>query len=171
MSDLGPESLQLALEAAEEAMIKIEMVGGMPVWEAMPGPRHQRLVVAILTSVRRTGTFSGDCGCHVLTDVNVRFRDGSFKRPDVAIFCEGPDDDLPSVEVLPEAVIEVLSKGYEAKDLQIGLPFYLSMGVRDVVIYDPPTHKVIHATPTGSRELTAPVEIAFECGCTVTIPT
>jgi hypothetical protein len=52
MSDLAPESLQLALEAAEEAMIKFEMVGGMPVWEAKPGPRHQRIVVAILTSVR-----------------------------------------------------------------------------------------------------------------------
>jgi Uma2 family endonuclease len=100
----------------------------------------------------------------------VRFRDGSFKRPDVAIFCEEPDDDLPSVEVLPEAVVEVLSQGYEAKDLQIGLPFYLSMGIRDVVIYDPPTRKVIHARGDGRRELTAPVEIACECGCTLAIP-
>lgn len=170
MSDLTPESLQAALEAAEEAMIKIEMVGGMPVWEAMPGPRHQRLVVAILNSVRRTGAYSGDCGCHALTDVGVKFQDGSFKRPDVAIFCEAPDEELPSVELLPEAVVEVLSPGYEAKDLRVGLPFYLSQGVKDVIIYDPPTHKVIHAKPSGKREFTAPVEIACECGCTIFIP-
>jgi Uma2 family endonuclease len=170
MSDPAAELLRAALEAADEVMIKIEMVGGVPVWEAMPGPKHQRLVLAIANSVRKTDGASGDCGCHTLLDVGVRFPDGSYKRPDVAIFCEAPNEELPTVEVIPDAVVEVLSKGYEAKDLKIGLPFYLSQGVKDVIIYDPQDLSVLHARRSERRDLKAPVRITCECGCVVSLP-
>jgi Uma2 family endonuclease len=170
MASPAEDLLQAALEAADEAMIKLEMVGGVPVWEAMPGPKHQRLVVAILNSVSRQAGHTGDWECHTLTDVTVRFPDGSFKRPDVAVFCRQPDEEQSSVDLVPEAVVEVLSKGYEAKDLQIGLPFYLAQGVKDVVLYDPSNLAVLHVRPTSSDRLTAPATLNLACGCTVTIP-
>jgi Uma2 family endonuclease len=45
---------------------------------------------------------------------------------------------------MPEAVIEVLSKDYEAKDLVIGVPFYRQIGVKDVIVRDPETNDVKH---------------------------
>src|SRR5579862_799331 len=170
MSGPADDLMKATLEAADEAMIRIEMVDGMPVWEAMPGPKHQRLVVAIANSVTRTSGQGGDCGCHTLTDINVSFPDGSFKRPDVAIFCTAPDEEAPRVEILPDAVVEVLSKGYEAKDLQVGLPFYLAQGVKDVVIYDPWTLVVLHARREGTKRLVAPTTIQCECGWTLSLP-
>lgn len=170
MADGAPDLFEEALHAAEESQIKIEMVGGLPVWEGMPSPKHQRLVKAIDQSVTRIGGHEGDCGCYSLTDVAIRFPEGSFKRPDVAIFCRQPDDDLPSVDFLPEAVVEVLSKGYEAKDTQVGLPFYLGQGIRDVVLYDPRTLLVLHVQDGTNHRHTAPVSLYFRCGCRIHIP-
>ena len=59
----------------------------------------------------------------------MQFSDGSLKRPDISIFCREPDEQDDAVTLVPEAVIEVVSKGYEAKDLQIAPDFYLSRGV------------------------------------------
>lgn len=66
---------------------------------------------------------------------------------------------------MPEAVVEILSAGYEAKDLELGSRFCLAQGVKDVVLLDPRTAAVTHLRQEGSRQLTSPVEIALECGC------
>ena len=99
----------------------------------------------------------------------IRFPDGSFRSPDVAIYCEEPPDVDGALDVLPVAVVEIVSAGYEAKD-QIGLPFYLAQGIADVALYDPRTGEVIHATPQGQTIHAAPVDLTFTCGCVVTIP-
>jgi hypothetical protein len=39
--------------------------------------------------------------------------------------------------MIPEAVIEIVSPSYEAKDLSVGVPFYLRMRSHDLVIYLP----------------------------------
>lgn len=62
-------------------------------------------------------------------------------------------------------MIEVVSKGYEAKDLEIGPRFYLSQGVKDVVVFDPYTLLVLHVRKDGARRRISPVEISLECGC------
>lgn len=99
------------------------------------------------------------------SDVYVQFADGSLKRPDVAIFCREPDEQEDAITLLPEAVVEVVSKGYEAKDLEIGPAFYLARGVKDVVVFDPATLLVMHARRDGTKRMTSPVPIRFECGC------
>jgi Uma2 family endonuclease len=165
-----PGLLAAAMRAAEESLIKIEMAGGITTWEAMPGPKHQRLVKAIDASVQRRQGSENNCGCYSFMDVTLRFPDGSFKRPDVAIYWREPEDDNNAIDFLPEVVIEVVSQGYEAKDLQIGLPFYLGQGIKDVVVYDPSTLVVLHARRDGTKRLVAPVDLQFECGCTCTIP-
>lgn len=163
------EFLSAAVEAADEIGIKIEMVGGIPVWEAFPNYRHQSHVKRIDASVRRPVGAEHDCGCVSAMDVAIRFPDGSFKRPDIAIFCSEPEEQDSVITKLPEAVIEVLSKGYEAKDLQFGLPFYIQNGIKDVVILDPSNNRVIHARNEAQQELVSPVTIELECGCVVTV--
>ena len=66
-------------------------------------------------------------------------------------------------------VIEIVSDGYEKND-EIGLPFYLSQGIGDVVLYDPRTRQVVHATPQGQTVHTAPVDLTFAWECAVSIP-
>jgi hypothetical protein len=59
------------------------------------------------------------CACYSLQDVLIRFPDPdqSLKRPDIAIFCDEPPESDEALELLPQAVIEILSLGYEDKDL------------------------------------------------------
>ena len=71
--------------------------------------------------------------------------------------------------MIPEAVIEVVSKGYEAKDLEIGPPFYLSQGVKDVVVFDPLTLLVLHVRKERTMRQVSPIVIALECGCQVLV--
>jgi hypothetical protein len=74
----------------------------------------------------------------------VRFPDGLAETSRHRIFCREPDEQETAVTLLPEAVIEILSKGYEAKDLESGVPFLPRMGVKDIVVLDPDTNAVLH---------------------------
>lgn len=163
------------LIAAEQAGVKLEIVGGLPTWEMFPSKRHQGAIYRIQQSIHRIEqsirprTDDEPCGCYHYSDVYIRFRDGSLKRPDIAIFCKDPEEDEDAITLLPEAVIEVVSKGYETKDFEIGRLFYLAQGVKDVIVYDPATDYVTHARRDGTRRLVSPVAIALECGCEATV--
>ena len=113
--------LWATIEAADEAGIKLEMVGGLPIWEAMPGIGHQKHVKRIDSSIKRDPAKGSDCEYISYMDVIVEFEDGSYKRPDISVFCREPDEQEGAVTLLPEAVIEVVSRGYEVKDYEIGL--------------------------------------------------
>ncbi|MCA9968948.1 MAG: hypothetical protein KC425_01975, partial [Anaerolineales bacterium] len=65
--------------------------------------------------------------------------------------------------------IEIISKGYEAKDLEIGPRFYLSQGVKDIVVLDPYTLVVLHLRPDGAARHVAPVQLTLQCGCRCTV--
>jgi Uma2 family endonuclease len=95
----------------------------------------------------------------------VSFPDGSLKRPDVALFCQEPSEEDEAITLVPEAVIEIVSKGYEAKDLEIGPHFYLSQGVKDVIVFDPYTLLVLHVRRDEVTRQVSPVEVTLECGC------
>ena len=102
-------------------------------------------------------------------NIYVSFPDGSLKRPDISLFCREPDEQEEAVALVPEAVIEVISKGYEAKDLEIGPQFYLSQGVKDVVVFNPYTLVVLHVRRDGVERYISPVEVGLECSCTCTV--
>lgn len=159
---------------AEGSGIRLEIIGGLPVWEAAPVVRHQRAIDRIRASIRSTSKFTGQpapgeegggCGCIHLSDVFVSFPDGSLKRPDIAIFCREPDEQDEAITLIPEAVVEVISKGYEAKDLELAPHFYLAQGVKDVLIFDPYTLLVLHIRRDGVQRLVSPVAVQLECGC------
>lgn len=169
MAAISNELLERLVQAADHSEVKLEMTAGMPTWEAMPGRRHQRISRSVADSARRRPGDEGDCGCHSIIDVYIRFPDGSFRSPDVAIYCQEPPDVDGALDVLPVAVVEIVSDGYEKKD-EIGLPFYLAQGIADAVLYDPRKNEVVHATPHGQTLHAAPVDLTFACGCVVTIP-
>jgi len=158
------------IEAAESIGVRLEMVAGTPYWEAMPGRRHHDALMGIRDSFVRGGSASSGCGCHGYVELLIRFPDGSLKTPDLSIFCERPSEPEGAVTTVPEAVVEIVSPGFERKDLEIGPPFYLSQGVRDVVVSDPRSRVVTHFRAGSVETLTAPVAIKLACGCTVEVP-
>lgn len=160
-------TLEVFLQA-DELGVRLEMIDGLPIWEAMPMPRHQIAVDRIRDAIR-VGGRGHDCGCVHLADVYVHFPDGSFKRPDISIFCRMPDELDEAITLVPRAVIEIISKGYEKKDLEISPPFYLANGVEDVIVFEPRTGEIHHITQDGQQLMQSPVEIVLQCGCVCTV--
>ena|SRR5215203_1303854 len=157
---------------ADELGIRLEIVAGLPIWEPHPLYRHQKAIDRIRTTIQQKqpiGSQQPACACVHIADVYVSFPDGSLKRPDIAIFCQEPTEEDEAIKTLPEAVIEIVSKGYEAKDLEIGPHFYLSQGIKDVIVFDPYTLFVLHVRRDGTTRQVSPVAIALECGCTCTV--
>ena len=103
----------------------------------------------------------------------ISFPDGSLKRPDISVFRQEPkpkeEDEEEAIKLLPEAVIEVISKGYEAKDLEIGPQFYLAQGIKDVVVFNPYTLAVVYIRRDKTEQYLSPVELELSCGCRCTV--
>ncbi len=161
----GPPVDMAQLLAVDELGIRLEIVGGLPLWEMHPGFKHQKEVDRIRATLEPLAGSEESCGCFHYADVYVRFPDGSLKRPDISIFCQEPPETDEAVEVVPEAVIEIVSRGYEAKDLEIGPLFYLAQGVKDIIIYNPRTLLVLHVRQDGTRRHVSPVTLDLKCGC------
>jgi Uma2 family endonuclease len=156
------------LAAAAELGVRLEVMNGLPIWEAQPLYRHQKAVERIAGSIKPGPATR--CACVHALDVYIQFAAG-LKRPDVSVFCREPSEaeQDAALTMVPEAVVEVVSKGFEAKDLELAPPFYLSQGVKDVVVFDPSTLLVLHVRRDGARRLTSPVRLTLECGCEVEV--
>lgn len=154
---------------ADDAGVRLEVIGGLPVWEALPNLTHQKTIDRIRAAFTPSQLVNGDCECLHYSDLHIKFPDGSDKRPDIAVFCHEPTETETAVTQVPDAVIEILSKGYEKKDLELGPPFYLGQGVKDIVVYDPYTKVIKHFDADGERELQSPAKLTFHCGCQVTV--
>src|SRR5215210_1597407 len=147
-----------------DGVIRLEITGGIPTWEAFPGVLQQETVDLIRATIEPSPESGGPdspggCACAHYSDVLIRFKDGSLKRPDVALFCTRPPRRGEAVMIIPEAVVEVVSPGYEYKDLQLNPHFYLSQGVLDVVVVDPRSGVVTHHRTGGAGTHYAPVTI------------
>ena len=153
---------------AEELGIRLEIVQGLPIWEPYPVYKHQKAVDRIRATIASVDVSSASeqkCSCIHTSDVYISFPDGSLKRPDISVFCREPEEEEEAIKLVPEAVIEVISKGYEAKDLEIGPQFYLSQGVKDVVVFNPYTLVVLHVRQDAVARHVSPVEVQLQCGC------
>jgi len=159
------KELEAMIERADQAGVRLEIVGGVPMWEAFPAVKHQEAIDRIRATIKASTPENSGCGCFHYADIYIQFPDGSLKRPDISIFCRRPSEEEHAVTLIPEAVIEVISKGYEAKDIEFAPYFYLAQGVKDVVIFDPYTLLVLHARRDGRKHLMSPTTIQFECGC------
>src|SRR5436305_8316786 len=104
---------------AYENAVKLEITGGVPTWEAFPGALRQFLIDQIRASIAPRNADPDGCACFHLSDVLFRFPDGSLKRPDIAIFCVRPVLENAALTVIPDAVVEIVSSGYEYKDVTL----------------------------------------------------
>ena len=154
---------------ADASGFKLEITNGIPTWEAFPVLRHQVKIDAIRADLKPSTQDAGGCACIHVADLTIQFPDGSVKRPDISIFCTQPIEQDTACTDIPEVVIEIFSKGYEKKDTEISLPFYLSYNLPDIVLFDPATNKVSHYHDGQTDEYTSPVELTFACGCLATI--
>ncbi len=153
---------------AEEFGVRLEIVQGLPIWEPYPVYKHQKEVDRIratISPIETSAEQQNSCRCVHAADVYISFPDKSLKRPDISIFCQEPEEEEEAIRLVPEAVIEVISKGYEAKDLEIGPQFYLSQGVKDVVVFNPYTLFVLHVRRDEVARHISPVKINLLCGC------
>ena len=163
-------SLSPILLQASELGIRLEIVNGLPIWEAQPVYRNQKQVEHIVQGITRNDQVKSGCACIHAVDVYIQFPNG-LKRPDISIFCREPSEEEQdsALTMIPEAVIEVVSKGFEAKDLEIGPPFYLSQRVKDVIFFDPLTLLVLHVRKYRTTRQVSPVLTELECGCQVLV--
>jgi Uma2 family endonuclease len=162
MPAISPEEM---IMQADQMNLRLEIVRGIPIWEASPVFAHQAEVDRIRASIKPVE--ATDCACIHAADVLFRFPDGSLKRPDIAILCKPPEpaQRQQALTMIPEAVVEIISEGYEQKDLEIAPGFYLAVGVKDVLIFDPQLREVYHHRRDGKKRLASPVRIELECGC------
>lgn len=86
---------------ANELGLRLEIVGGLSMWESAPSLKHQRAIDRIRESIINIAPNVGVCSCVHLADVYVSFLDGSLKRPDVAIFCQEPEDNDEPIKLIP----------------------------------------------------------------------
>jgi Uma2 family endonuclease len=168
------DTLDIILQTdAAGAPVRLEYVRGRLKVEASPASRHQMTAKEIEDSLRPIGGRSDGCACYSLQDTLIRFPDPdrSLKRPDIAIFCARPPKSDAAIDIVPGAVIEILSLGYEEKDLgDDGAPFYLTCGVLDVLVVDPRSGVVRHyRAGQALRVLHTPQTIDLACGCRISI--
>ncbi len=168
-NSVSQPNLEMLLEA-DELGYRLEVTGGLTTWEVSPMKAHQKIVDRIRGSIK-IALKSESCECVHYADVFVRFEDGSLKRPDISVFCSEPTEENTPITLLPKAVIEVISKGYEAKDLELNPPFYLGQGVLDVLVLEPATNEVWHFRKDLEQpnKYVSPVTLTLECGCEITV--
>lgn len=71
-------SLTSRLLSANELGIRLEIVGGMPLWEAQPDYKHQKAVDRNRASINPSEDMA--CGCVHVADVYINFPDGSIPK-------------------------------------------------------------------------------------------
>ena len=157
--------IEKLLRDADAIGVRLEIIDGLPVWEASPVYRHQAETDRIRSSIKLIP--NSVCECEHVADVYFRFKDGSFKRPDIALLCRKPlESEMDSaLEIVPEAVIEIISEGYEDKDMRLAPGFYLTQGVKDVLIFDPRAKLIWHHRVDGVGRFNSPQAFKLECGC------
>ena len=159
------------IREAEQINVRLEMMNGIPVWEASPAFFHQWELKRIEISIRPLAATV--CACVSVSDVLFTFANASFKRPDIAVLRQLPDplETEEALNIVPVAVIEIVSKNYEYKDLVLAPPFYLQNGVEDVIVFDPRSKVVLHYHREWNdpKRLQSPVRLELQCGCEVTV--
>jgi Uma2 family endonuclease len=151
--------------------LRISLTGNVPTWELSPSALHQGIIDDIRATIRLPPERASGCGCFHIADVWLRLPGIGLRRPDIAIYCERPPRQRTALTLVPTAVIEIVSAGYEHKDLD-AVPLYLAAGIADVVLVNPETTFVTHYTTDGAvASHQAPCRLEFQSGCVCDIPT
>nr|VFJ56653.1 MAG: MoeA N-terminal region (domain I and II) [Candidatus Kentron sp. DK] len=72
-----------------------------------------------------------------------------------------------AIRIMTGAVLPAGADAVLMQEIEIGPPFYLSQGVKDVVVFDPSTLLVLHSQQVGAERHHSPLDIRLQCGCRV----
>ncbi len=131
------------------------------VWHMAPAPsrEHQRildeLIVFLLPLLKRAGRGTLHSGINVFDEAS---RSENYRIPDVTFVAAGRESVLAEDGTrggAPDAVIEIRSPEDESYDK---LPFFASLGVREVIIIDRDTKKPEIYRLAGSQYLAVAVD-------------
>ena len=71
-------TIEEMLMRSDEFGVRLELVNGIGIWEAMPSPRHQKATYRIESSIRPSEGADQGCGCVHYADILLRLPDGSL---------------------------------------------------------------------------------------------
>ncbi len=151
--------------------VRLEVTGGRTTWEAYPGALHNGVVDDIRHNLTQDNqSTAAPCGCHHIADTYIAFGPHLLRRPDIAVFCEKPPrPDGAITGVVPGAIIEVLSDGYEQKDRDV-TALYLAVGVCDVILVDLRAQTATwYQTGVAPQILDLPTTLSLQMGCVLRI--
>ena len=117
-----------------------ELIDGIPfAMSPAPSPRHQWIVVNILSELR-AGTKKAKCACKVYDFVDVKVEEDTILQPDASIICGSISKKY--VDFPPGLVVEILSDSTEVKDRITKFSIYEKFGIKYYLIADPDKESV-----------------------------
>lgn len=156
------------LDVSPEALARRKLTGidrRDELWEGVlhmapaPSREHQRildeLIVFLLPLLRRAARGTVHSGINVFDETS---RSENYRIPDLTFVAAGRESFLAEDGIrsgAPDAVIEIRSPGDESYDK---LPFFASLGVREVIVIDRDTKKPEVYRLAGSQYLAVAVD-------------
>lgn len=118
---------------------RAELIDGQFYAMALPGLRHQRLVLELSSAIRDyIKKHRGDCEIIPAPfAVNLDAEDEIYVEPDISVICDRNKLTERSCKGAPDFIIEIVSPGSRKMDYSIKNALYSGTGVREYWIVDP----------------------------------
>ena len=134
-----------------------EFIDGVLVSKGLPGVLHSRLQ-ALLTFF--LGSQEKQLGFEVYPELRIRIRARVYRVPDLAVFVEPPNGEVPTNA--PHITFEILSETETMEELSAKVKDHHRMGVQMVVVANPHRKEVFVAGSDGLlHEMAPPVHVAI----------
>lgn len=155
-----------AREWKAKGVCHFTMTDGRRFYEVGVDPRHETAAETVLRSIECPPLLQ----CVALSSVHIAFDEWTLLCPDVAIWDKRLDEQETPITLRPQAVVEILHPKSLDKDLVFGVPLYLRVGTKDVLIVDPDAAQTYHFRPgEPERNYQSPHTLTLACGCQITV--
>jgi Uma2 family endonuclease len=146
----------VALQAEAGWTLPVEFIGGEAIVIPPSGGHASSAQGELFYALRRWQQADRNRGL-LLQDVFVTFPGGQYAAPDIAWWSAARRPALRdgAFDVIPDLVVEVLSPKTRGNDLGVKRELYLSSGVRELWLVDPPARTVTCVTPGRADQVFA----------------
>jgi Uma2 family endonuclease len=113
-----------------------ELIDGIPyAMSPAPSPRHQWIVVNVVSELREAIKKSNCTHCKVYDFVDVKVEEDTIVQPDASLICKPIHKRF--VDFPPTLVVEILSESTALKDRITKFAIYEKFGIKYYLIVDP----------------------------------
>lgn len=118
-----------------------ELIDGIPyAMSPAPSPRHQWIVVNVVSELREAIKKSNCTHCKVYDFVDVKVEEDTIVQPDASLICKPIHKRF--VDFPPTLVVEILSESTALKDRITKFAIYEKFGIKYYLIVDPENETV-----------------------------